>query len=176
MKKGKIILYAAICAASFGAGMLGTQLTKHQCVSEDIVMTSKADEDKSDKFDAVNPDVTDDSESSPLPDDTDNAKSDVMQDLSETEQSGETQNDTSGVQPESSAAAVQNENTSGLVNINTADAATLMTLYGIGEKISQRIIDYREANGPFEVIEDIMKVSGIGEKKFANIKDKICVD
>lgn len=62
---------------------------------------------------------------------------------------------------------------SGKVNINTADLQTLMTLDGIGETYAQRIIDYRNANGPFESIEDIQNVSGIGEKRFESIKDSI---
>lgn len=61
------------------------------------------------------------------------------------------------------------------VNINTADAATLMLLRGIGEAKAKAIIEYREAQ-PFETIEDIMKVSGIGEKTFENIKAHITVE
>ncbi len=62
-----------------------------------------------------------------------------------------------------------------LVNINTADAATLTTLPGIGESRAEAIVDYRESSGGFERIEDIMKVSGIKEGAFQKIKDKICV-
>ncbi len=62
------------------------------------------------------------------------------------------------------------------ININTATAEELDKLDGVGEKIAQRIIQYREEYGAFEVIEDIMKVSGIGEKKFAAMKDDICVE
>lgn len=62
-----------------------------------------------------------------------------------------------------------------LININTASAEELMSLDGIGEKLSQRIIDYRTENGGFNTIQDIMKVSGIGNKKFAAVKDKITV-
>lgn len=61
----------------------------------------------------------------------------------------------------------------GKININTADIHTLMTLPGIGEAYAQRIIDYRTANGPFQQISDIMNVSGIGEKRYAAIKDLI---
>lgn len=63
----------------------------------------------------------------------------------------------------------------GKVNINRADAQTLATIDGIGEKTAQRIIEYRQRNGEFASIENIMDVSGIGEKKFEDIKDSICV-
>lgn len=63
----------------------------------------------------------------------------------------------------------------GKININTADKQNLMSLPGIGEVKSQAIIDYRNENGNFETIEDITKVSGIGEKTFEKIKDLISV-
>ena len=63
----------------------------------------------------------------------------------------------------------------GKININTADIYTLMSLDGIGETYAQRIIEYRETNGPFEKIEDIQNVPGIGEKRFEQIKDSITV-
>lgn len=71
-------------------------------------------------------------------------------------------------------AAVQAQDEATPININTADAATLMLLKGIGEAKAKAIIEYREAQ-PFETIEDIMKVSGIGEKTFENVKDRITV-
>jgi len=61
------------------------------------------------------------------------------------------------------------------ININTATSGELETLPGIGEVTAQRIIDYREANGPFETIEDIQNVSGIGPKTFEGMKDLITV-
>lgn len=60
-----------------------------------------------------------------------------------------------------------------LININSADESELDKLPGIGPSIAARIIDYREKNGPFKKIEQLNGVSGIGEKKFAEIKDKI---
>ena len=63
----------------------------------------------------------------------------------------------------------------GKVNINTADLATLQTWSGVGPSTAQKMIDYRNANGKFKTIEDLKKVSGIGEKTFAKFKDKICV-
>lgn len=64
---------------------------------------------------------------------------------------------------------------SGLVNINTASAAELQTLSGIGPSMAQSIIDERTKNGAFASVDDLMRVSGIGEKKLAKIKDCICV-
>jgi competence protein ComEA len=65
--------------------------------------------------------------------------------------------------------------TSTKININTANATMLQTLSGIGPVLSERIIEYRNQNGLFGVIDDIKDVSGIGEKKFEGIKDLICV-
>lgn len=62
-----------------------------------------------------------------------------------------------------------------LININTAGPEELDTLPGIGPALAQRIIQYRETHGPFQTVEDIKKVSGIGEKSFEKLKDKITV-
>ena len=70
-----------------------------------------------------------------------------------------------------SAPALEN----GLVNLNTADVAALMTLPGIGESRAKAIISYREQHGAFTKIEDIMKISGIKQAAFLKIKDKITV-
>jgi competence protein ComEA len=61
------------------------------------------------------------------------------------------------------------------ININTANANMLQTLPGIGPVLSERIIEYRNQNGLFGVIDDIKDVSGIAEKKYEGIKDIICV-
>ena len=63
----------------------------------------------------------------------------------------------------------------GKININTATLDELKSLTGIGEKKAKDIIDYREKNGSFNTIEDIMKVSGIGENAFDQIKEDITV-
>ena len=77
---------------------------------------------------------------------------------------------------ESSAATTPGAgSSSGLVNINTASAAELQTLSGIGPSMAQSIIDERTKNGVFTSVDDLMRVSGIGEKKLAKIKDYICV-
>lgn len=78
------------------------------------------------------------------------------------------------VEDTSASTAIVEEQVSGLININTADAAELMKLKGVGEKTVEKIIEYR-AQTPFEKPEDIMNVKGIGEKKFEDIKDHICV-
>ena len=69
-------------------------------------------------------------------------------------------------------AQVQQDNR---ININTADETQLTTLTGIGATRAQAIIAYRQENGPFAAIEDIMNVQGIKEGTFAKIKDEIVV-
>jgi competence protein ComEA len=61
------------------------------------------------------------------------------------------------------------------IDINRAEAWLLEALPGIGETLAQRIIDYRDMNGPFKRIEDLLKVSGIGSTTFENMKDLITV-
>lgn len=64
---------------------------------------------------------------------------------------------------------------SGKVNINTANQSELDRLPGIGPSLAERIIEYREENGNFKNIEDLQNVKGIGDAKFADIKDKVTV-
>ena len=61
------------------------------------------------------------------------------------------------------------------ININQADAKTLTTLKGIGKDRAVKIIEYRKENGPFQKIEDIMKVKGIGKKIFEQNKNVLSV-
>ncbi len=70
---------------------------------------------------------------------------------------------------------VSNDTGSQLVNINQATKAELMSLTGIGATRAQAIIAYREANGPFKSIEEVMNVTGIKEGTFNGFKDRICV-
>ena len=62
------------------------------------------------------------------------------------------------------------------VNLNTADAAALESLPGIGPALAQRIIDYRTANGPFQTTAEIQDVRGIGAGIYEKIKDSITVE
>ncbi len=61
------------------------------------------------------------------------------------------------------------------IDINRAEPWLLEALPGIGEVLAQRVVDYRSENGPFKRIEDLLKVSGIGEATFEQIKDYITV-
>ena len=61
------------------------------------------------------------------------------------------------------------------ININTADAAQLQEIPGIGATIAQRIIDYRIANGPFKTVSEITNVEGIGITRLEQIIDYITV-
>ncbi len=63
----------------------------------------------------------------------------------------------------------------GKININTATAAELEALPRVGPKVAQRIIDYRTQHGNFKRVEEIMKVQGIGEKVFGELRDLITV-
>ncbi|MCU1585388.1 MAG: hypothetical protein JWM49_1944 [Microbacteriaceae bacterium] len=63
----------------------------------------------------------------------------------------------------------------GKVNLNTADRTALETLPGVGPATSQRIIDWRTQNGRFSAVEDLMSVTGVGEKTFEELKDLVTV-
>ena len=71
--------------------------------------------------------------------------------------------------------ANQSDTGSGIININTADAARLTEISGIGPSTAQKIIDYRTQHGSFKSVTELLNVSGIGEKTLAKIKDKLCV-
>ncbi len=74
--------------------------------------------------------------------------------------------------------SVKNSENSGnaKININTADSAELDTLPGVGEATARDIISFREKNGPFNKIEDIMKVPRIKQNRFESIQELICVE
>jgi len=61
------------------------------------------------------------------------------------------------------------------INLNTATEAQLTSLPGIGAKAAQRILEFRQKNGSFKKIEDLMNVKGIGEKNFLKLKPYITV-
>lgn len=61
------------------------------------------------------------------------------------------------------------------VNINSATVDELVSLPGIGPSYAQRIVEYREKNGPFKKVEDLLNVRGIGEKTFERIRDRITI-
>ncbi len=98
----------------------------------------------------------------------------IVEVVSETERVSETFSAVSETESAENTADSSDEPTALMININTASAEELARLKGIGEKIAARIVEYRQEK-PFEKIEDIMNVSGIGEKKFEDIREMICV-
>ena len=62
-----------------------------------------------------------------------------------------------------------------IVNLNTASATDLEALPGIGAKTAARIVEYRQKNGPFKKVEELMNVRGVGEKNFLKLKPQITV-
>ena len=98
----------------------------------------------------------------------------IVEVVSETERVSETFSAVSETESAENTADSPDEPTALMININTASAEELTRLKGIGEKIAERIVEYRQEK-PFEKIEDIMNVSGIGEKKFEDIREMICI-
>ncbi len=70
----------------------------------------------------------------------------------------------------SSPMAAPDKEESSLVDINTASTAELVSVPGIGEALAQRIVEFREKNGPFETVDDLLKVRGIGERSLAKFR------
>lgn len=86
-----------------------------------------------------------------------------------------TSNSGNNVIIEGNSSQNQKEGENEKVNINTANQTELDSLPGIGASIAQRIIEYREENGNFKSIEELQNVKGIGDSKYADIKDKITI-
>ena len=67
------------------------------------------------------------------------------------------------------------ENKRKKININTANKEELQSISGIGPALAEKIVSYRNTNGKFKKVEDLKNVNGIGESKYKNIKDSICI-
>ncbi|WP_433210246.1 helix-hairpin-helix domain-containing protein [Dactylosporangium sp. CS-047395] len=80
-----------------------------------------------------------------------------------------------GVPPPVGAAPAGAGPGSGLINLNTASVADLQKLPGIGEVLAQRIVEFRDGHGGFRAVTDLRQVEGIGDAKFAQLKDKVTV-
>jgi competence protein ComEA len=61
------------------------------------------------------------------------------------------------------------------ININTADVKALMTLEGVGRKVAEKIVEYRQAHGPFKKADELRKVDGIGGGLWERNKERIVV-
>jgi len=73
------------------------------------------------------------------------------------------------------ATAASNPDSGGPVDINSASQEALENLPGIGPVLAQRIIEYREANGPFATVEDLQQVEGVGAETFEKLKELVTV-
>ena len=62
------------------------------------------------------------------------------------------------------------------IDINTADSAALESVPGIGKSLSQRILTFREKNGPFQSVDDLLKVQGVGEKSIQKLRPYLTVN
>ena len=76
-----------------------------------------------------------------------------------------------GKAPKQVVAAASTE----VINLNTATAAQIATLPGIGPKTADLIVQYRQKNGPYKKVEEVMNVRGIGEKSFLKLKSRLTV-
>ena len=95
--------------------------------------------------------------------------------LSGTNSAATTPAETGQVAGTSTSSANKSSTPTGKINLNTASAAQLDTLPGIGTAYAQRIIDYRQSNGGFKDISEIKNVKGIGDKTFEKLKDLITI-
>jgi competence protein ComEA len=78
-------------------------------------------------------------------------------------------------QGKASARSSSKPSTGAIVNLNTASATELQTLPGVGAKTAGLIVEYRQKNGPFKKVEELMNVRGIGEKNFLKLKPQITI-
>ena len=81
----------------------------------------------------------------------------------------------SGAQPPSGTRSTAKPRPVATININTASAKELDALPGIGAKTAALIVEYRQKNGPFKKIEELMNVRGVGEKSFLKLRPKLTV-
>ena len=82
---------------------------------------------------------------------------------------------TLAAQAKTPAAAAAKPASTTVVNINTASVTEFATLPGVGAKMAARIIEYRQKNGPFKKVEELMNVRGIGEKNFLKLKPQLAI-
>lgn len=81
----------------------------------------------------------------------------------------------SAAQSKSAVRSAAKPPSTAIVNLNTASAIDLEGLPGIGAKTAARIVEYRQKNGPFKKVEELMNVRGVGEKNFVKLKPQITV-
>ena len=75
----------------------------------------------------------------------------------------------------SAGAATGDKSTSGMIDINSATAAELEQLPGVGPSLARKIVEFRDQNGAYRTVDDLLKIRGIGEKSLERFRDKIIV-
>jgi competence protein ComEA len=80
-----------------------------------------------------------------------------------------------GIAPPPGSAVAAGASAGGLVNLNTASLEQLQTLPGVGPVLAQRIVDYRDQHGGFKTVADLQKVSGIGDTRYNDLKNRVTV-
>ena len=88
---------------------------------------------------------------------------------------GAPSSDVAAAQAKAAARSAAKPASTAIVNLNTASATDLEGLPGIGAKTAARIVEYRQKNGPFKKVEELMNVRGVGEKNFLKLKPQITV-
>lgn len=182
LKKGQIIEDAIIAAGGFTIDADKDNINLAFVLNENVMLRIKPASEQVEPLSKQNKSVSQQANVGSVPNGNQKAGKDNLQ-INNVQQPQETtaiENSGVDIITESINTVVGEQkasnNAPAKVNINTADAKLLDTLRGVGEATAAAIIEYRNNNGPFKKIEDIMKITGIKQKSFEKIKDEICIE
>ena len=162
--KAKIIPVIATAAIAFGMGILFERWQSSKIMIETIVTPPP---ERAAATEVITPMTAGDAENEITADSDNEEDKTVTSAVSDSEEEAPTSSE--------NKADIEEMYSDGAININVADAEVLDKLDGIGEKTAQKIVEYRTENGPFETVDELLEVSGIGEAKLEAIRDEICV-